>query len=93
MSSTGVVEARSLLPPDIVSYLDRSFTKRGLQEHIVGKIKRNYPKRSAIVKAIWDPESERVIYPDEKDEDAMEIENIGQTGFFKLLLKSIRTIK
>ena len=87
MSSTGVVKARSLLPPDIVSYIDRSFTKRGLQEHIVGKKTRNYPKRSIIAK--WDPESERVIYPDETDENSMEIEHIGQTGLFKLLRKSI----
>ena len=60
-ASTAAIRARSVLSPDIVSYLDRAFTKRGMKENIVGRKKRNYPKRSAIIKI--DPKTGAKIYP------------------------------
>ena len=36
--------------PDIVSYINRVLTNRGFKEHQVGRKKRNYPKRSEIIR-------------------------------------------
>ena len=50
-----IFRAQYSLPPDVISYLDRSFTKKGLKNlqeksGISGKRKVNYPKRSEIIK-------------------------------------------
>jgi hypothetical protein len=44
------LRARSILPSDILEFLDRAFTQKGLKENVLGRKKRNYPKRSAIIK-------------------------------------------
>ena len=49
-ATAAATRARSNLPPDVVSYLDRAFTKRGMRDNIVGRKRRNYPKRSDIIK-------------------------------------------
>ena len=49
-ATAAATRARSNLPPDVVSYLDRAFTKRGMRDNIVGRKRRNYPKRSNIIK-------------------------------------------
>ena len=36
--------------PDVVSYINRVLTNRGFKEHQVGRKKRNYPKRSEIIR-------------------------------------------
>jgi hypothetical protein len=59
--STDAARARSLLAPDIVHYLNRAFTSRGMKENIVGRKQRNYPKRSAIIKT--DPVTGVLINP------------------------------
>ena len=64
-ASTAAIRARSILSTDIVSYLDRAFTKRGMKENIVGRKRRNYPKRSAIIK--MDSKTGALIYPAKKD--------------------------
>lgn len=64
--SVPALRARSILPSDIVEYLDRAFTQKGLREHIRGRKKRNYPKRSAIIKA--NPVTGELIYPAESPE-------------------------
>jgi hypothetical protein len=56
------VRARSLLRPDVVRYIDRAFTKKGLKENQVGRKRTNYPKRSMIIKL--DPVTGEKIYPE-----------------------------
>ena len=46
--------ARSILSKDIVKYIDRAFTKRGLNDRIVGRKRPNYPKRSKVIKVNQD---------------------------------------
>ena len=53
--------ARSILPQDILAYIDRSFTQRGMKENVVGRKKKNYPKRSKILKVC--PKTGELIYP------------------------------
>lgn len=60
-ASAAATRARSMLPPDVISYLDRAFTKRGMKENIVGRKRRNYPQRSKIIRK--DPATGRFIYP------------------------------
>ena len=59
--SSGSVRARSILSPEIVVYIDRSFTQRGMKENVVGRKKKNYPKRSKILKVC--PKTGELIYP------------------------------
>ena len=65
--STGVTpaseatSARSILPKDIVEYIDKAFTKKGMKENIIGRKKRNYPKRSKVIKE--DPVTKELILP------------------------------
>jgi hypothetical protein len=59
--SSGSVRARSILSPDILVYIDRSFTQRGMKENVVGRKKKNYPKRSKILKVC--PKTGELIYP------------------------------
>ncbi len=54
-------KARSLLQPDVVAYLDRVFTKKGLAECVVGRKKKNYPKRKDVIKI--DPVTKLPIPP------------------------------
>ena len=44
--------------------LDRAFTKRGMRDNIVGRKRRNYPKRSNIIK--MDAKTGELIYPNRK---------------------------
>lgn len=60
-ASAAATRARSVLPPDVVSYLDRAFTKRGMKENIVGRKRRNYPQRSRIIRK--DPITGQFMYP------------------------------
>ena len=60
------IRARSILKADVLEYLDRAFTQKGLKENILGRKKRNYPKRSAIIRA--DPTTGELIYPGESPE-------------------------
>ncbi len=48
--NVSALRARSILPSDILEFLDRAFTQKGLKENVLGRKKRNYPKRSAIIK-------------------------------------------
>ena len=48
--SSEATRARSFLKPDIVQYLDKAFTKKGMNENVIGRKRRNYPKRSKIIK-------------------------------------------
>ena len=59
--SSGAVRARSILAPEIAAYVDRSFTQRGMKENVVGRKKKNYPKRSKIIKV--DKKTGQPIYP------------------------------
>ena len=59
--SSGSVRARSILSTDILVYIDRSFTQRGMKENVVGRKKKNYPKRSKILKVC--PKTGKLIYP------------------------------
>ena len=65
--STGVTpaseatSARSILPKEIVEYIDKAFTKKGMKENIIGRKKRNYPKRSKVIKE--DPVTKELILP------------------------------
>merc|ERR1712020_670070 len=59
--SSGSVRARSILSADILAYIDRSFTQRGMRENVVGRKKKNYPKRSKILKVC--PKTGELIYP------------------------------
>ena len=53
--------ARSILPKDIVKYIDKAFTKKGLKENIIGRKRRNYPQRSKVIKE--DPITKELILP------------------------------
>lgn len=53
--------ARSLLSAEVLAYLDKAFTLKGLRENVIGKRKKNYPKRSQIIKI--DPKTGEKIYP------------------------------
>ncbi|TRY71676.1 hypothetical protein TCAL_16143 [Tigriopus californicus] len=53
--------ARSLLSTEITAYLDKAFTQKGLSENVIGKKKKNYPKRSQVIKI--DPKTGEKIYP------------------------------
>ena len=44
--------------------LDRAFTKRGMRDNIVGRKRRNYPKRSSIIK--MDAKTGKLMYPNGK---------------------------
>ena len=48
--SSEATRARSFLKPEIVQYLDKAFTKKGMNENVIGRKRRNYPKRSKIIK-------------------------------------------
>ena len=37
-----------MLPKDVVAYVDRCFTKKGLNEARIGRKRKNYPKRSQV---------------------------------------------
>ncbi len=62
VSTTEAIRARSLLSQQIIKYIDKAFTKKGLKENVVGRKKRNYPKRSQIIKT--DPETGKLRYPE-----------------------------
>ena len=49
-ASTAAIKAQSVLSQDIVRYLDQAFTRKGMRERNIGRKKRNYPKRSEIIK-------------------------------------------
>ena len=49
-ASTEAIKAQSVLSQDIVRYLDQAFTRKGIRERNIGRKKRNYPKRSEIIK-------------------------------------------
>ena len=81
-ASTAAIRAQSMLSPDIVRYLDRAFTNQGMKENIVGRKKRNYPKRSEIIK-ILDPKmgGDKDHHKDKIQEKSSEIGNEGQTDY------------
>ena len=54
-------QARSILKPEIVKYVQRAFTLQGMKENTMGRKKRNYPKRSAIIKI--DPKTGERLNP------------------------------
>ena len=62
------------MPPDVVSYLDRAFTVRGLRDNIVGKKRRNYPQRSGIIKK--DPITGKLMFPNGQPTDTQVNENM-----------------
>ena len=62
--SSEATRARSILPKDIVEYIDKAFTKKGMKDNIIGRKKRNYPKRSKVIKE--DPITKELILPDGK---------------------------
>merc|ERR1712029_1030277 len=53
--------ARSIPSKDIVKYIERAFTKRGLWDHIVGRKRSNYPKRSKVIKVNQDNNNEKCL--------------------------------
>ena len=53
--------ARSILSKDIVKYIDRAFTKRGLVDHIVGRKRPNYQKRSKVIKVNQDNNNKKCL--------------------------------
>ena len=53
--------ARSILSKDIVKYIERAFTKRGLWDHIVGRKRPNYPKRSKVIKVNQDNNNKKCL--------------------------------
>ena len=59
--SAAATRARTNLPQDIINYLDYAFTKKGIKDNIPGRKKRNYPKRSKIIKI--DPNTGQYVYP------------------------------
>ena len=42
--------AKSLLRPEVVRYINHAFTRKGMRDNVVGRKKRNYPKRSKIIR-------------------------------------------
>ena len=65
--STAALIARSKLRKEVVAYLDRAFTKKGMKENVMGRKKKNYPKRSQIKRISKNPIKTESIDPDEPD--------------------------
>jgi hypothetical protein len=65
------VRAKSRLDPDIVRYIERCFTKKGMKDHRTGFKKRVYPKRkeTLIVKKTVKEESELEAQQAEEQEE------------------------
>ena len=47
---SSAVQARSILPPEIVKHIEKCFTKKGMKDMNPGRKKRVYPKRKEIIK-------------------------------------------
>jgi hypothetical protein len=72
------VRAKSRLDPDIVRYIERCFTKKGMKDHRTGFKKRAYPRRkeTLIVKRTVKTESEQEAQETQEEEKEKEEEEI-----------------
>ena len=59
--TNAATNARSTLAKDVVAYIDKAFTVKGMRENVIGRKKKNYPKRSKILKI--DKVSGEILYP------------------------------
>ena len=66
------VRAKSRLDPDIVKYIERCFTKRGMRDHRTGFKKRAYPKKKSTLIVKKSVKREPLPEEEEADEDDVE---------------------
>ena len=85
------IRARSILKADVLEYLDRAFTQKGLKENILGRKKRNYPKRSAIIRA--DPNTGELVYPGESPQKVRTISKTYHFIYYKTISKLTRNLQ
>ena len=76
------VQARSILRQDIISHIEKCFTKKGMKDMVPGRKKKAYPKRSQIIKVPSikqdnkDIKEEQKEYFESDDEREMEVDKV-----------------